>query len=83
AAVVPVAVRVISRGHQYPEAFVDLAPEVPPADLADALAAHLRALDEALLGADPRAPLPGFRRVVRGRVSWDERISRWAGLVRR
>ncbi len=83
AAVVPVAVRVISRGHQYPEAFVDISAEVAPADLPAALAARLRALDAAISSGDPRLPVPGFRCAVKGRASWDERISRWAGLIRR
>jgi 1-acyl-sn-glycerol-3-phosphate acyltransferase len=81
--VVPVAVRVISRGHQYPEALVDICPEVAPADLTATLALRLGELDSALLHADPRLPVPGFRRAVAGRASWDERISRWAEAVRR
>jgi 1-acyl-sn-glycerol-3-phosphate acyltransferase len=83
APVVPVAVRVISRGHQYPEALVDISPAVAPDELPAALAARLRELDAAILAADPRLPVPGFRCAVPGRASWDERISRWAGLVRR
>jgi 1-acyl-sn-glycerol-3-phosphate acyltransferase len=83
AAVLPVAVRVISRGHQYPEAIVDIAPEVAPEELAATLAERLRELDAMILGAGPRAPVPGFRRAVPGRRSWDERISRLAGLARR
>jgi 1-acyl-sn-glycerol-3-phosphate acyltransferase len=83
AAVVPVAVRVASRGHQYPEAFVDIAPEAAPANLPAALTSRLGQLDAALLSGDPRLPVPGFRRAVKGRLSWDERITRWAGLVRR
>jgi len=83
AAVVPVAVRVISRGHQYPDAFVDISPEVAPADLPAALTSRLAELDAAIRREDPRLPVPGFRCAVRGRVSWDERITRWAGLIRR
>jgi 1-acyl-sn-glycerol-3-phosphate acyltransferase len=83
AAVVPVAVRVISRGHQYSEALVDICPQVPPAELPAALAAAVRELDAALLSVDPRLPVPGFRCAVPGRASWDERISRWADVVRR
>ncbi len=83
AAVVPVAVRVISRGHQYPEALVDISAQVAPADLRSALAQRLGELDAALARADPRLPVPGFRRAVAGRASWDERISRWAQVVRR
>lgn len=83
AAVVPVAVRVASRGHQYPEAFVDISAEVGPADLSAALTSRLSELDAALLSGDPRLPVPGFRCAVKGRVSWDERISRWAGRIQR
>jgi 1-acyl-sn-glycerol-3-phosphate acyltransferase len=83
AAVVPVAVRVINRGHQYPEALVDIAPETPPDALPAALAARLRELDRMILDTDPRRPLPGFRRAVTGRLSWDERITRLVNAVRR
>jgi 1-acyl-sn-glycerol-3-phosphate acyltransferase len=83
AAVVPVAVRVISRGHQYSEALVDICAQVSPAEFPAALAAAVRELDAALLSVDPRLPVPGFRRTVPGRASWDERISRWADVVRR
>ena len=83
AAVVPVAVRVTSRGHQYPEAFVDIAPETAPADLPAALTSQLGQLDADLLSGDPREPVPGFRCAVKGRPSWDERIIRWTGLIQR
>jgi 1-acyl-sn-glycerol-3-phosphate acyltransferase len=78
-----VAVRVISRGHQYPEALVDIAPEAAPDGLPAALAARLRELDGLLLDADPRLPVPGFRCAVAGRRSWDERLSHGADPVRR
>jgi 1-acyl-sn-glycerol-3-phosphate acyltransferase len=83
AAVVPVAVRVVSRGHQYPEAIVDISPPVAPADLPAALTAWLNELDAAIQHSDPRLPVPGFRCAVTGRPSWDERISRWARVIRR
>lgn len=83
AAVVPVAVRVISRGQQYPEALVDISPEVVPGELFATLTARLHELDAAILDSDPRGPVPGFRRAVKGRASWDERISRWAEVSRR
>jgi 1-acyl-sn-glycerol-3-phosphate acyltransferase len=83
APVVPVAVRVINRGHQYPEALVDIGAQVDPEKLPDALATAVRELDATLLDADPRLAVPGFRCAVAGRVSWDERISRWAGVIRR
>ena len=83
AAVVPVAVRVVSRGQQYPEALVDISPPVAPADLPAALTARLGELDAAIQLSDPRLPVLGFRCVVAGRASWDERISRWAAVIRR
>jgi 1-acyl-sn-glycerol-3-phosphate acyltransferase len=67
-----VAVRVAVRGHQAPEAYVC----VTATDaLEAALAANLSTLDKELASADPREPLPGFRCVVRGKRSWDERLS--------
>jgi 1-acyl-sn-glycerol-3-phosphate acyltransferase len=76
-----VAVRVLLRGGQYPEAYVtfsEIRAGGPPAEVTERL--HER-LHEDLAGvdrlgaqADARQPLPGFTRVVRGRRSWDERI---------
>lgn len=83
AALLPVAVRVAARGHQYPEGLIDIGAPCAPDRLADALAGQLAGLDAALAGADPRHPLPGFRRVVSGRLSWDERIDRWSSRVGR
>jgi hypothetical protein len=47
--------------------------------LAETMSAALSSIDAALATADPREPLPGFRALVRGRRSWDERL---AGLSR-
>ena len=74
----PVAVRVAARGHQYAEALVDIGPPCGPDRLAAELTARVAGLDAAIAGADPREPVPGFTRVVTGRLSWDERIDRWA-----
>lgn len=83
APLLPVAVRVVARGHQYAEAFVDLGPTCRPEELQAALTARLAALDAALAAGDPREPLPGFDRLLAGRLSWDERIDRWSGLLNR
>jgi len=83
APVVPVAVRVIGRGHQYPEALVDIGARVAPEDIGPVLADRVHQLDVIVRGSDPRRPVAGFRCAVRGRSSWDERISRWAELVRK
>jgi 1-acyl-sn-glycerol-3-phosphate acyltransferase len=80
---VPVAVRVVARGHQYPEALIDIGRPCAPERLAGELAARVAALDAAVAGADPRKPVPGFARVLAGRRSWDERLDRWAEIGRR
>jgi hypothetical protein len=76
------ATRVVLRGDQKPEAYVDVGPG-GDADVADRLSQRLQHLDGELAGNDPRKPLPGFDQVVRGRGSWDERITRVSGAVRR
>jgi hypothetical protein len=78
-----VAVRLAIRGHQYPEGLVDIGPPCRPDRLAAELAERVAGLDAAIAGADPRAPLPGFARVLSGRRSWDERIDSWTKAGRR
>lgn len=72
---VAVATRIVMRGHQAPEAYLDIGP-VGPAEPAVVLADRLAAVDADLAIADPAHPLPGYRQVVRGVRSWSERISR-------
>ncbi len=83
APVVPVAIRLAMRGHQHPEALVDIGAACAPAELADVLGAAIRRLDSDLAGTDPRCPPAGFRRVLAGRASWDERISGWSSRLGR
>ncbi|MBO1753954.1 1-acyl-sn-glycerol-3-phosphate acyltransferase [Allobranchiibius sp. CTAmp26] len=83
APLVPVSLRVVIRGHQHPEALVDLGEPVQGADLAPAMAAQLTGLDALIATADPREPLPGFRQVLSGRRSFDERIGQLAEKVQR
>jgi 1-acyl-sn-glycerol-3-phosphate acyltransferase len=80
---VAMAVRVVVRGHQAPEAYASAVGVPADADvakttrrLADELRHELSIMDEQLASADPRRPLDGFRCVVRGRRSWDERLAR-------
>ena len=76
-----VSVRVLIRGRQYPEAYVVFSevdargprPEVT-GRLRERLREDLAGVDRLCGHADPRQPLPGFARVVRGRRSWDERV---------
>jgi 1-acyl-sn-glycerol-3-phosphate acyltransferase len=83
ATLVPVAVRVVARGHQYCEALVDLGAPCEPAQLATALTETLARLDAEISSADPREPVPGFRLELAGRPSWDERIDRWSSKLTR
>lgn len=78
APVVTVATRVVLRGQQAPEAYLDIAPQgVNGGDLP----ALVAALDRELASSDPELPLPGFRQVVRGVRSWHERFG--GSMVRR
>jgi 1-acyl-sn-glycerol-3-phosphate acyltransferase len=76
-----VAVRVLIRGRQYPEAYVvfsEVDADGPSLEVTRRLNERLRAdlgdVDRLSATAEPRQPLPGFSRGVRGRRSWDERI---------
>jgi 1-acyl-sn-glycerol-3-phosphate acyltransferase len=83
-----VAVRVLMRGHQYPEAYVVISevevagplPEVT-GRLRDRLRADLSDVDRLSSHAEPGPPLPGFTCAMRGRRSWDERIDAARGLL--
>lgn len=69
-----VAVRVVLRGHQAPEAYAWIATVTD--SLSGTLDENLSTLDKELSSADPREPLDGFRCVLRGKRSWDERLAR-------
>ncbi|GGS28103.1 1-acyl-sn-glycerol-3-phosphate acyltransferase [Deinococcus knuensis] len=71
---VPVALRVVMRGAQAPEAFVRFGWPVTGAALEDALQRELAALDAELLDSDPEAPPAGYLRAVPGRASRSERV---------
>ena len=77
----PVATRAAMRARAAPEYLIDIGPPVEGGDigeatqmLTEALNSRLRDLDELIAGADPEAPLAGFRVVQRGRRDWDERF---------
>lgn len=83
-----VAVRVLMRGGQYPESYVvfsEVDRDGPLPDVTERLRRQLRAdlddVDRLSAQADPRQPLPGFSRVVRGRRSWDERLDAARGFL--
>lgn len=66
--------RVVLRGQQRPEAYLDLRPASPDT-LGDVLARGLDDLDAALRASDPRAPLAGFQPAFGVGTSWDERLA--------
>lgn len=81
AALVAVALRVVTRGHQRPEVYIDFTDVAPGEALSEVLGRRLGELDAELLAADPRTPLSGFELVLPGRPGWDERIAGVAARV--
>ncbi|EYB68097.1 phospholipid/glycerol acyltransferase [Deinococcus phoenicis] len=71
---VPVALRVLLRGGQHPEAYLRFGPAVSGPGLAAGLAAELAALDADLAGSDPEEPLAGYLRLTGGRASSPGRL---------
>ncbi len=74
-ALVPVALRVVMRGSQYAEVFIDIGEAVTAEELAPVLGRSLAELDQRLASADATEILPGYRKVVSGRGSVDGLIS--------
>nr|WP_246351318.1 lysophospholipid acyltransferase family protein [Deinobacterium chartae] len=70
----PLAVRVVMRGHEAPEAYAWIGPPSSGPQLEADLNRLLGELDHALGVHDPERPLPGFDRVMRGRASTSERL---------
>jgi 1-acyl-sn-glycerol-3-phosphate acyltransferase len=76
-----VAVRVLMRGRQYPEAYVVFSevdadgplPEVT-GRLRERLRKDLSKVDRLNATTEPVQPLPGFSRALAGRRSWDQRV---------
>lgn len=83
-----VAVRVLLRGHQAPEAYLSFVrvettgtmPEVTER-LQSRLAQELADLDALLARTDPRTVPPGFLQLLHGRLSMEERIDRFASRI--
>lgn len=69
----PVALRVVLRGYEHPEAFVWIGKPIPPKE-ARALGGLLQRLDALLAQTHPREVPEGFREVLRGRRSLEERV---------
>lgn len=80
---IPVALRVVVRGAQWPEAFVRVGRPCAPAALAEHLEALRQELDNDLRQADPDFPPAGYLRAVQGRSSVHDRVSLPARLLTR
>jgi hypothetical protein len=80
APVFTVATRVLLRGQQAPEAYLDVAPGTSGSDLGPVLRAQLGRLDGELAASDPDVPLPGFTRAVVGVRSWQDRLRGCLGI---
>ena len=82
APVVTVATRVVLRGHQAPEAYLDVSSQDAGGGSGVlALGDLVARLDRDIQYSDPERPMPGFRQVVRGVRSWHERFG--GTMVRR
>lgn len=80
----PVAARVVLRGFEHPEAFILVgAPLSPGESLEGKLGELLGQLDRLLLATHPRQVPEGFREVLRGRRSLEERMRPWIEALQR
>jgi len=77
---VPVALRVVVRGRQHPEVYIDIGAPVAAQELQRRLSTSLAELDATIATARVTDPLPGYRLAVPGRSSVNDRL---AALVRR
>jgi 1-acyl-sn-glycerol-3-phosphate acyltransferase len=80
----PIAVRVLLRGFEHPEAFLLVREPIRGnGGLAATLGALLRELDQVLRSTHPRVLPEGFRCVLSGRLSLEERLEPLVKLFRR
>ncbi|MER3481786.1 MAG: 1-acyl-sn-glycerol-3-phosphate acyltransferase [Meiothermus sp.] len=81
--VVPVATRVVLRGHEFPEAYVDIGAAIEPdgGRLRQVLSGMIAEMDVALRAAPAEQPLAGFISEIRGRKSTHERMAWWSSAL--
>ncbi len=81
AAVVPLAIRVLLRGGQHPEAYLWAGPPFQQSNAAlERLNAMLSSFEQSAADVDPEQPLPGFDAAFQGRQPTHKtagRLSRW------
>ena len=80
---VPVALRVVMRGAQQPEAYLRFGPATNAEGLEAALSDELAVLDAELADSDPEQPLAGYLRVSRPKGSQNERLAGAGRLLAR
>ena len=82
-ALVPVASRVVLRGHEYPEAYLVFGAPIEPdlKLLREQLEQMLAGLDDQIRNAPPEEPLPGFELWLAGRRSTHERMAAWGAAL--
>ncbi|MFC3832192.1 MULTISPECIES: lysophospholipid acyltransferase family protein [Deinococcus] len=78
---VPVALRVVMRGGQWPEAWVRVAEAVTADGLHRSISRELAALDADLSSSDPEQPLAGYLQAVPGRASSSDHVDWPARLL--
>lgn len=71
---IPVALRVVMRGAQWPEAFVRFGAACAPDTLQDSLNAVIQALDDDLHSTHPDQPPAGYLRWVQGKASLHDEV---------
>ncbi len=85
---IPVAVRVVLRGAQWPEAFICLGKPCRPEQLEAALEQVVARLEADLRATPADLPLPGYLRLMPGRgsrhdrVDWPSRLLAWLAGMR-
>jgi 1-acyl-sn-glycerol-3-phosphate acyltransferase len=81
--ILPIACRVVLRGFEHPEAFLLVSPPISPdEDLERVLGGALRELDDILRNTHPKEIPEGFREILKGRRSLDERMLPLARIIR-
>lgn len=83
AQVLPLALRTVLRGGQYPEMYVDIGTPTDAAYWHAAINAQLAALDACIANSDPETPIAGFSRWMGGRSSFHEQVGWFTKLRQR
>lgn len=83
AQVLPLALRTVLRGGQYPEMYIDIGNPTDAMHWHAAINAQLTALDACIANSDPETPIAGFSSWFGGRSSFHEQVSWFTKLRQR